>query len=60
MQQSTRSEFILSDEEIKEAILNFYHKKISQMGYSFSVTLSDVKIDVMPNVSIVIDTIREI
>ncbi len=30
------------------------------MGYSFSVTLSDVKIDVMPNVSIVIDTIREI
>jgi hypothetical protein len=60
MQQSTKSEFILSDDEIKEAILNFYHKKISEMGYTFSVTLSDVKIDVMPKVSIVINTLREI
>ena len=61
MEQNTRSQYTLSQDEVREAIFDFYCKKFNQMGVStITFKSTDVVIEEVPEVCLVINSKREL
>jgi hypothetical protein len=61
MEQKTRSEYTLTDDEIKEAMYKYFRDKFAERGATIAMfTKEDIVMSEMPNVSLVITTTREI
>jgi hypothetical protein len=61
MEQNTRSEYTLTQDEIKEAMFKYFRDKFVERGATIIMfTKEDIVMNEMPSVSLVITTKREV